>query len=509
MIKRLEQEGPPRRYGKSGKSIGTGRPFQPYPAYKPSGVPWLSDVPSHWEVRRLRTVADMRVSNVDKHTNGDEFPVRLCNYVDVYKHDRITLAMPFMRATASRDEITRFGLERDDVLITKDSEAWDDIGVPSFVAESADDLLSGYHLALLRPFEEILGSYLARALQSKAVAYQFHVRANGVTRYGITHTGIQSVCIPLPPLPEQRVIVRYLDYANRRIRRYVSAKRKLIELLEEEKRAIVNQAVTRGLDPNVRLKPSGVEWLGDVPEHWEVLQLGRIGKFSKGGGGTKEDEVDSGLPCIRYGDIYMSHKYHIERSRSYISLERSSSYTPMQHGDILFAGSGETIDEIGKSAVNLLDEEAYCGGDVILFRPGIEVNPRFTGYAVDCVQSAYQKSCMGRGITIMHIYSSQLKYMRLALPPAAEQSAIAEYVDKATAHIDSASARARQQIELLQEYRTRLITDVVTGKLDVREAAAHLPDEASDRGQIEESEPPDNGRESVFDALPTVSSSPS
>ncbi len=113
----------------------------------------------------------MRVSNVDKHTNEDEFPVRLCNYVDVYKHDRITLAMPFMTATASRDEITRFGLERDDVLITKDSEAWDDIGVPSFVAESADDLLSGYHLALLRPFEEILGSYLARALQSKAVAY--------------------------------------------------------------------------------------------------------------------------------------------------------------------------------------------------------------------------------------------------------------------------------------------------------------------------------------------------
>ena len=126
--------------------------LEPYSAYKPSGVPWLGDVPSHWEVRRLRTVADMRVSNVDKHTREDEVPVRLCNYVDVYKYDRITPAMPFMTATASRDEIERSRLESGDVLITKDSETWDDIGVPALVAESAHDLLSGYHLALLRPF---------------------------------------------------------------------------------------------------------------------------------------------------------------------------------------------------------------------------------------------------------------------------------------------------------------------------------------------------------------------
>ena len=130
-------------------------------------------------------------------------------------------------------------------------------------------------MALLRPFKEILGAYLARTLQSKGVAYQFHIRANGVTRYGLTHTGIKSVCIPLPPLKEQAAIVRYLDHADRRIRRYVDAKRKLIALLEEEKQAIINQAVTRGLDPNVPLKPSGVEWLGDVPEHWEVRRLKR------------------------------------------------------------------------------------------------------------------------------------------------------------------------------------------------------------------------------------------
>ena len=227
-------------------------PSKQYFTYKPSGTPWLGDVPAHWEVRRLRTVAAMRVSNVDKHIRDSEFPVRLCNYVDVYKNDRITPTMPFMAATASRDEIERFRLESGDVLITKDSETWDDIGVPALVAESAHDLLCGYHLALLRPFEKILGAYLARTLQSKEIAYQFHIRANGVTRYGLTHTGIKSVCIPLPPLPEQQAIVRYLDHVDRCIRRYVTAKRKLIALLEEEKQAIINQAVTRGLDPNAR-----------------------------------------------------------------------------------------------------------------------------------------------------------------------------------------------------------------------------------------------------------------
>ena len=224
------------------------RGLDPNVRLKPSGFEWLGDVPEHWEVRRLRTVAEMRVSNVDKHTKEDEFPVRLCNYVDVYKNDRITPVMPFMAATASRNEIERFRLERDDVLITKDSEAWDDIGVPALVTEAADDLLSGYHLALLRPFKEILGAYLARTLQSKEVAYQFHIRANGVTRYGLTHTGIKSVCIPLPPLPEQQAIVEYLDKATTDIDAALALARRQIELVQEYRTRLISDVVTGNLD---------------------------------------------------------------------------------------------------------------------------------------------------------------------------------------------------------------------------------------------------------------------
>ena len=252
--------------------------LKPYPAMKDSGMPWLGEVPTYWEVVRLRNTSEMRVSNVDKHTKDNEQPVRLCNYVDVYKNDRIRSGMDFMRATATTDEIERFRMQSGDVLITKDSEAWNDIGVPALVEDAQDDIVSGYHLALLRPFpERVDGGYLFRALQSPAVAYQFHGEANGVTRYGLSHSAIRSVWLPLPPLSEQAAIVRFLDHADRRIRRYIRAKQKLIALLEEQKQAVVHEAVTGRVDirtgqPYPAYKDSGVEWLGDVPEHWEVMR---------------------------------------------------------------------------------------------------------------------------------------------------------------------------------------------------------------------------------------------
>ena len=153
-----------------------------------------------------------------------------------------------MSATASESEIERFRLERQDVLITKDSEAWDDIGVPALVTESAGDLLSGYHLALLRPFEEMLGAYLSRTLQSKSVAYQFHVSANGVTRYGLTHVGIQSVRISFPPLSEQAATVEYIDRASLHIDTAIARARRQIELLEEYRTGLIADVVTGKLD---------------------------------------------------------------------------------------------------------------------------------------------------------------------------------------------------------------------------------------------------------------------
>ncbi len=454
----------------------------PYLTYRHSGVEWLGEVPEHWQIRRLTTVADLRVSNVDKHVREGEFPVRLCNYMDVYHNERITADVRLIAGTATEREMRRFRLALGDVLFTKDSEDWSDIGVPALVEYAAHDVVCGYHLAMLRPDRASLdGGYLFQALNDTRVAWQFQVAAAGVTRYGLSQNAIRSLRIPLPPLVEQTAIARFLDDADRRIRGCIRAKERLIQLLEEERRATIHEAVTGRIDvqtgqPYPAYKDSGIEWLGKLPAHWDLRSLGTFGRFFKGRGGTKADETGRGVPCVRYGDLYTRHQFHIVESKACLAPHRAGAYTPVRYGDVLFAGSGETVEEIGKSAVNLIRESAVCGGDVIVYRPTIEVDAEFMGWSTDCRQAAFQKARMGRGITVMHIYSSDLKYLAVPLPPLTEQTAIARFLAAADRRISARRETVAQQIELLREYRTRLIADVVTGKLDVREAEAGLPD---------------------------------
>lgn len=211
-----------------------------------------------------------------------------------------------------------------------------------------------------------------------------------------------------------------------------------------------------------KYRPSNIKWLRELPVHWDVRRLGQIGELSKGTGGSKNDEVSSGVPCIRYGDLYTTHQHFISRSRSFVSESKAEQYLPIEFGDVLFAASGETIDEIGKSAVNLMQVNACCGGDIILFRPDRQVEARFMGYVLDCSLICAQKSMMGRGITVMHIYSNQLKDLTLPLPPLPEQFAIASFLDDTTARINLLITKYRTLIERLEETHSTLISRVVT-----------------------------------------------
>ncbi len=223
-----------------------------------------------------------------------------------------------------------------------------------------------------------------------------------------------------------------------------------------------------GLRPYRAMKDSGVDWLGEVPVHWDVRRLGQFGTFSKGNGGNKEDEVSAGIPCIRYGDLYTTHQHFILNSRSFVSSDVAKEYTPLRFGDVLFAASGETVEEIGKSAVNLLRSEACCGGDVILFRSKREVEPRYMGYATDCLPAAEQKATMGRGITVIHIYADQLKRLSLALPPLPEQTAIVRFLDHADRRIGRYIRAKEKLIALLEEQKQVMVHEAVTGRIDFR-----------------------------------------
>ena len=223
-----------------------------------------------------------------------------------------------------------------------------------------------------------------------------------------------------------------------------------------------------GLKPYPRMKHSGVAWLGEVPEHWEVSSIARIGRLFKGNGGSKEDEVAEGVPCVRYGDLYTRHEFFITSTKACVSTDRAPAYTVIRPGDVLFAASGETIEDIGRSAVNLLDVPACCGGDVLLLRPSVPANPGFLGYAADASPARRQKATMGRGFTVVHIYASQLKRLTLALPPLAEQAAIVRFLDHADRRIRRYIRAKHKLIKLLEEQKQAIIHQAVTGRIDVR-----------------------------------------
>lgn len=206
---------------------------------------------------------------------------------------------------------------------------------------------------------------------------------------------------------------------------------------------------------------SGADLIGVVPGHWSVKPLRLIGRLLKGTGGSKEDVVEEGVPCVRYGDLYTTHDNFIEHPRTYLTEERAQDYTPIEYGDVLFAASGETIEDIGRSAVNLL-HGARCGGDVVILRPSEPMVARFLGYATDAAPVAAQKSLAGRGTTVKHIYPDELREVVIAVPPLDEQQAIADFLDRETARLDALVAAKQRLLDLLAEKRKAIIAAAVT-----------------------------------------------
>ena len=203
--------------------------------------------------------------------------------------------------------------------------------------------------------------------------------------------------------------------------------------------------------PYPAYEDSGVEWIGKVPKHWQVFRLANIGRLIKGNGGTKEDDADEGMPCIRYGDLYTTYDSCIREIAKFIRPESAPAYSQIQYGDVLLAASGETLEEIGKSCVNLDERPAVCGGDVIILRPTHEVEPTYLGYAVGSTSAQAQKSLMGKGFTVIHVYGESLRNLIIASPPRDEQRRIALVLSREMSRIDALIAKKSRFLELLRE----------------------------------------------------------
>lgn len=439
--------------------------------------PWMAHLPHGWIARRLKLVASVALSNVDKKSEPNEPPVRLCNYTDVYHHDFITADMPFMEATATPAQIRRFQLQRDDVIITKDSEEWNDIAVPACVADDLQDVVCGYHLAVLRSRPTVMaGRFLFRALQASGVREQFFVAATGITRYGLSRDGITDAFVPVPPVNLQRRIASFLDRETAALDALIDKKERLVELLHGKRQALISQAVTRGLDPSVSMKESGVEWLGQIPANWKVIALKRTARpgartFTDGDWIETPFITEEGVRLIQTGNVGIG--VYREKGYRYVSEEtfHALGCTQVDPGDVLICrldgpvGRACLAPDLGCRMITSVDNA--------ILKPSADHDARFLVYFMSSAPwiNWIQAICRVGGGFRLRVSRTMLGDLHVAVPPRAEQSRIADALDSLVRATRELEGKILRHVELLREYRQALITAAVTGKLDLSKEA--------------------------------------
>ena len=437
--------------------------LQPYLAMKRSGVEWLGDVPDHWDLVPNRALVRQRKVLVGE------------------RHPDYTLLSLTKRGVIVRDVDNGGGKFSADMGTSQEVRVGDLIFCFFDVPETPRTVGLSDHDGM------ITGAYTIFECQGPVIARYFDLFYRAMDDRKLLsplYSGLRNTIpparflgakSPVPPLSEQAAIVRYLDHVDRRISRYIRAKQRLIELLEEEKQVIIHRAVTRGLDPDVPLKPSGVEWLGDVPEHWTVSKVKNLARsaykaFVDGDWIESPYITTSGIRLIQTGNIGVG--TYREKGFRYISESTFSELrcTEFDPGDVLICRLGEPVGracEAPDLGIRMITSVDVC---ILKARPGV-----LSAYLVYAMSSSRYLDWVGslvRGSTRDRVSRSMLGGFTLPLPPANEQAAIIRSLDGVTASVATAIEQAGREISLLREYRTRLTSDVVTGKLDVRAAGS-------------------------------------
>ena len=421
--------------------------YKQYQKYKDSGVEWIGEIPEHWESRKLKFTTKFENSTIDRHVYDDEIPVSICHYPQVYNNETISLKTELPKGTCNQKEFENFRLKKDDVLITKDSETPDDIGVPVYILDDFKNSVCGYHIAQLSTDKnQLLGGFLFRFIQSSYVNAYFETEANGITRYGLGKDSISNLIIPLPPKPEQQQIYDFLQKETKQFSNLISKSQSQINLLQEKRQALINHAVTKGLDPTVPMKDSGVEWIGEVPEHWEVKRLKFVCQLNYGDSLQKENRVGGDIDVYGSNGIVGTHNIAITNS-STIIIGRKGSI-----GEINFSANSCYPIDTTYYIDNLTTSE----------------NLRWIYYLLQTLElNRLNQDSAVPGLSRETVYQ-----IKLPIPKKEEQTQISEFLDKETTQFDELISKSQSQVNLLQEKRQALITSTVTGKIDVRNGVA-------------------------------------
>jgi type I restriction enzyme S subunit len=414
-----------------------------YSAYKDSGVPWLGEIPAHWELRKTKYLFQER--------SEKGFPDE-----------------PLLAATQTKGVVRKEEYENRTVLALKDLDLLKLVRAGDFVI-SLRSFQGGIefarHQGIISPAYTVLypvnsdhQPFYGFLFKSRPYVQNLSLFVTGIRQgQNIDYQRLKNSLLPVPPPDEQRAIARFLDAFDRLTRRYINAQRRLIALLTEQKQALIQQAVTRGLDPDVPLKDSGIEWLGEIPAHWEIIRCGYLFR----------EIADVGYPDTQLLSIdrFKGIIPQDETGRkTRASLDRKA-YKRVRPGQLAYNLMNAFMGALGFSQYDGIVSPAYA-----VAQPLREIETRYFHLLLRTSKYTGEYNRLSYGIMYERnrLYFERFKLVRALLPPLSEQKAIADWIESETQELNVTIERIQRQIELVREYRTRLIADVVTGKLDVR-----------------------------------------
>lgn len=451
--------------------------FPAYESYQSADISWLSSVPSHWRTTRLKREAKIQTGV----TLGKVYAVEVESrpYLRVANVQAGFLDLRHVKnIEVPRSEALKSELRPNDVVLTEGGDI-DKLGRGAIWSGQIKGCIHQNHVFAVRPDPTTLNpKFLTYILESPHGRSYFQVTAKQTTNLAATNRStLGRFPLFLPPRAEQDQIVAYLRAQDAHIARFIKAKRELIKLLTEQKLRIIDHAVTRGLDPNVRLKPSGIEWLGEVPEHWEVKPLKRWVRINAR---TLSEKTDPDFE-FRYVDIGSVKTGRLVKELEHIRFEAAPSRARrvLRRGDTIISTVRTYL-----RAIWYVDEDAddlIASTGFAVLTPGKGVEPEYLGYVIQSSSFVNRVTANSIGIAYPAIAETVLGRFLVALPSTVdEQQSIVAHIKSESTPLDDAITRSEEEIKLIREYRDRLIADVVTGQIDVRGWRPGPDDVASD-----------------------------
>lgn len=450
--------------------------YHAYPEYKNSGVRFFNYIPQHWTISKVRFISSFGRGLAITKANLKDKGIPCVSYgevhskfgfeVDPKKHNLKCVDEEYLKI--SPDAL----LSKGDFVFADTSEDIDGSG--NFTQLVSDEILfAGYHTVVVRPTSDNYYRFLAYVFDSPEYRTQVRDAVKGVKVFSVTQAILKNTNVWLPTYEEQQKIANFLDHETAKIDILIAKQEKLIDLLKEKRQAVISHAVTRGLNPNASMKYSGVEWLGDVPEHWKTSKIRFDFAFDKGLTITKANLVDKGVPCVNYGEIHSKFGFEVDPKTHHLkcvneSYLKSNKSSLLNQGDIVFADTSEDLEGAGNFTQLISDEKVFAGYHTIITRSIKSCETRFIAYLFDSVAFRKQIQYAVKGVKVFSITQAILKNTNIWYPNKTEQKEISEYLDLKTSKIDLLIGKANKAIFLIKERKTALISAAVTGKIDVR-----------------------------------------